>query len=118
MTLYSIYARPEQAAPAAVPDRFSWFAALFPPVFALVHGLWLALAGMVLFVALLAFVAAWVGPEAGFWLYVLAAFLFGLEASGLRRAKLARSGWVWSGDLVAAAEDLAQTEWLRRSRQP
>ena len=64
MTLYSIFEKPQGMAaknrvpvvvpPVAVADRFSWFAALFPPVFALFNGLWLLLVFWVALVALLA----------------------------------------------------------------
>ena len=39
MTLYSVFDRRLDEAPATVPDRFSWFAALLPPIWALAHGL-------------------------------------------------------------------------------
>ncbi len=107
MTLYSVFERPDDIVPVVVPEKFSWFAALLPPVYALVHGLWL---GLVLYVAaLIALVSAttWIGGEAGFWLYVLFAIAIGFEASSLRRRALRHRGFAWHGDVVAAADDLA-----------
>lgn len=114
MTLYAIFERADDPAPAVVPERFSWFAALLPPVYALAHGLWL---GLVLYgAAVVALVAAsaWIGEDAGFWLYVLLAVLVGLEAPALRRRALRARGWTYRTDMIAAAPDLAQREWLSR----
>ncbi len=113
MTLYSLY-RDENQVPIAVADRFSWSAALLPPVHALVHGLWLLLAGWVLGTAAIVALSFWIGGEAGFWLYVLFATLIGFEAPAFRRVKTAKSGAAYQGDYVAAAEDLALVEYMKR----
>lgn len=114
MTLYSVFERSNEIAPAVVPEKFSWLAALLPPVYALVHGLWLGLVVYVVAVVALGFAGLWIGGEAVFWLYVLFALLIGLEAPAFRRRKLAARGWTWRGDVIAAAEDLAQRDWLSR----
>ena len=93
MTLYSVFERHSDPAPAVVPEKFSWFAALLPPVYAVVHGLWLGLIGYVVLVAALVGASLYLGDDAGFWLYVLAAVLIGFEAPALRRAKLRSSRW-------------------------
>ena len=115
MTVYSIFDREnsEAEAPVAVPEKFSWLAALLPPVYALLHGLWLELVAWVVVVALITLLSVWLGGEAGFWLYVLMAVFIGLEASSLRRGALRRRGWIYRTELVAAAADLAQVEALR-----
>lgn len=113
MTLYAVFERPSDPEPAVVPETFSWFAALLPPVYALVHGLWLGLLGYVVLVVALGSAALYLG-EATFWLYVLAAALIGFEAPALRGAKLVARGYSYRSDVIAAAEDLAQTEWLKR----
>jgi len=46
MTLYSIFEKAEpkggfDAVPVAIPEKFSWGAALFTPLYALAHGMWL-----------------------------------------------------------------------------
>lgn len=114
MTLYSVFERSNEIAPAVVPEKFSWLAALLPPVYALVHGLWLGLVLYVVAVVALGVAGLWIGFEAGFWLYVLLALLIGFEAPAFRRRKLVARGWTWRADVVAGAEDLAQRDWLRR----
>jgi len=115
VTLYSIFDRDNAAAeaPAAVPEKFSWLAALLPPVFGLLHGLWLELVAFVVAVALIALSSLWLGAEAGFWLYVLLVLLVGFEAPSLRRGALRRKGWTYRTEVIAAAEDLAQVQWLQ-----
>jgi hypothetical protein len=112
VTLYSVFERSDEIAPAVVPEKFSWLAALLPPVYALVHGLWLGLLLYVSAVVILGLAGLWVGAEAGFWLYVLLAVLIGFEAAGFRRAKLRAKGWTYRSELIAGAEDLAQRDWL------
>ena len=122
MTLYSIFEKPQGTAaknrvpvvvpPVAVADRFSWFAALFPPVFALFNGLWLLLVFWVALVALLAYVARLIGPDAAGLLYVTVAIFLGFEAPAFRRDALLARGWTWMGEIVAAGEDLAARDYL------
>jgi hypothetical protein len=117
MTVYSIFdapeARDDDAVPAVVPERFSWFAALLPPLFGLVHGLWLGLAAYIATVILLALAARWIGGSASFWLYVLLAFYIGFEAPALRRAKLVGKGWLYRTEVIAAGDDLATLQALK-----
>jgi len=116
MTLYSIFEKPAVKGPAesplAVPERFSWFAALLPPLFALRHGLWLVLVVWVALLAILIVLAPIIGEDTAFWAYVLAALFIGLEAPAMRRDALESRGWEWRGDLIAAGEDLAQRDYL------
>jgi hypothetical protein len=113
VTLYSVYER-QNDAPAAVADRFSWSAALLPPVHALVHGLWLLLAIWLVGTLAIGALGLWVGGSAGFWLYVLFAALIGFEAASFRRVRTARRGGRYQGEIVAAAEDLALVDYLKR----
>jgi hypothetical protein len=114
MTLYSVFDRRQNEAPAVVPDRFSWVAALLPPLYLAVHGLWLGLVGWVAGLALIVLASVWLGADAGFWLYTLYAVLIGFEASGLRRRALRRRGYIYRSELIAGAADLAQVEWMKR----
>lgn len=116
MTLYSVFERPEPTpeAPAVVPDKFSWFAALLPPVFGLVHGLWLELIGFVIALGAIVLLGFWLGGDAAFWLYVLLAVFIGFEAASLRRGALRRKGWNYRTELIASRDDLAQVAWLQR----
>jgi hypothetical protein len=113
VTLYAVFERADEIAPVAVAERFSWFAALLPPVYALVHGLWL---GLILYIAalfVLVFGAAFIGGEAAGWLYVLFALLIGFEASAFRRRALRHRGWHEAGEIVAGAPDLALVSFLQ-----
>jgi hypothetical protein len=111
VTLFAIYSR-QPAAPAAIPETFSWTAFLLPPVFALVHGLWLELIAFVVAVIALGFAATILGGSATFWLYALFALWIGFAAPSLRRQALHRGGWHHRGDRVAAAPDLATLSFL------
>lgn len=113
MTLYSVYER-QNDAPTAVADRFSWSAALLPPVHALVHGLWLLLLAWVVGTLAIVTLGLWVGADAAFWLYVLFATLIGFEASSFRRVKTAKRGGRYRGEVIAAGEDLALVDYLKR----
>lgn len=113
MTVYSVYERQDRA-PSAIADRFSWFAAVLPPVYALVHGLWLMLGGWVVLVAAVAALGWYGGGEAAFWTYILVSILIGFEAATLYRHKLRHRGWQHAGDYVAADQDLAVLEALKR----
>lgn len=114
MTLYAVFDRRRDEAPAVVPDRFSWFAALLPPIFLIAHRLWLELVAFVALVVLIVLAAAWLGGEAGLWLYVLFAATIGWEAPALRRRALRRRGFVYRAELIAPAADSAEVEWVRR----
>ena len=114
MTLYSLFDRRLDEAPAVVPDRFSWFAALLPPVYGIVHGLWLELVAYVAGVVVIAVAGLYIGADTACWLYVLFAALIGWEAPSLRRRALRRRGYVYRADRIAAAADLAAVEWIRR----
>ena len=112
MTLYSVYERHDEA--SAVADRFSWFAAVLPPVYALVHGLWLMLLGWVVLAAGIAALGLYGGGRAAFWTYILCAILIGFEAGTLHRRALRHRGWQYTGDYLAAEPDLAIVEALKR----
>jgi hypothetical protein len=116
MTTYAVFDKDAMPVPAVVPDRFSWFAALLPPVFALAHGLWLELLAYVVLVVLLGFASRLIGDDASFWIYVVFAIWIGFEASALRRSALARKGWRYRTDLIAPADDLAQLEGFKLRR--
>ena len=117
MTLYAIFERQDPAeavvtGPVAVPERFSWFAFLLPPLFALRHGLILMLLFWILVVAGLIYAAPMIGTDAAAALYWLVAAFLGLEAAALRRDALVGRGWLWRGDLISSAADLAERDYL------
>lgn len=115
MTLYAIFdPRPGSLdLPAAIPETFSWFAAILPPVFLLRHGLWLETLAWILGTVALVVLARVIGDGAAFWLYVLGAVWLGLSAPGLRRHALAWRGWRLRGARVALSTDLARLGALR-----
>lgn len=113
MSLYSVYAH-ESDGPVAVADRFSWSAALVPPVHALVHGLWLLFVGWLVGTATIVALSFVIGGEAGFWLYMLMAILIGFEAPAFRRVKTAKAWGDYQGDYIARGEDFALVEYLKR----
>ena len=117
MTLYSIFEKPQakaakDRAPVAIAERFSWFAFLLTPIFALLNGLWLVLVFWIALVMGLAYASRIIGPEAAFWLYAVVVLFLGFEAPALRCDWLLLRGWQWRGDIIAAAEDLAQRDFL------
>lgn len=118
MTLYSVFDRRQNEAPEVVPDRFSWFAALLPPVFAIVHRLWLPLVVWLVVTVVIAGLGVAFGADAGFWIYVLLSLLIGFEAPSLRRRGLRRRGYLYRSELIAAAPDLAQVDWMKRRSAP
>jgi hypothetical protein len=116
MTVYAVFDRDANRVPAVVPERFSWFAAFLPPVFAIVHGLWLELVAYVILLVLLSLSSDAIGDGAAFWIYVVFAVWIGFEAATLRRGALRRAGWRHSRDVIAASDDQAALEGLRDRR--
>ncbi len=127
MTVYSIFEKPQGKAannraprlvpPVAVADRFSWLAAILPPVFALLNGLWLLGLFWIALVGGLVYASSLIGDDAAFWLYVLVAVFLGFEAPAFRRDGLAARGFLWRGDVIATAPDLAERDFLLRAAQ-
>ena len=115
MTLYAIFdpkpGRPDL--PAAIPEKFSWLAAILPPVFLMAHGLWVELVAWLLKVVALVVLSGFIGGDAAFWLYVLGAVWLGFAAAGLRQHALAWRGWRHRGTRVALSADLAQLDSIR-----
>ena len=126
MRTYTIHERPDPAADRVdraeglvfVKDGFSWAAALFAPIWLLVHLLWWPLLGYVvvggalqLVQLTLTFDKRWLG------LAVLALhLLIGFEADTLRRWGLERRGWrtvgTVSGKTTAECERRFFDAWL------
>ncbi|MGB3338232.1 MAG: DUF2628 domain-containing protein [Devosia sp.] len=115
MTLYAIFdPKPgKRDLPAAIPEKFSWFAAILPPGFLAVHGLWLELVAWLLKLVAVVVLSGFIGDDAAALLYVLGAVWLGFAAPGLRRHALQWRGWTHRGECVALSADLAQLEALR-----
>ena len=110
VTLFALYRSVDDptALPVAIPERFSWFAALLPPIHALTHRLWDQLGLFVLGVVALFFAARYLGPDATIWLYILLAIACGFAAPGVQRRALKRRGFVPLGHRLSADADLAR----------
>jgi len=108
VTLYAILRSDAGALPQAVPEKFSWFAALLPPVHALAHRLWGQLVLFVLGIVALVFAAPYIGPDAVIWLYILLAIACGFAAPGARQRALKRRGLGAAGYRFAPDPDLAR----------
>jgi hypothetical protein len=117
MTLFAIFdPRPgQEALPVTVPERFSWFAALLPPVYFVAHGLWPMLALFVIKLAGIVALSVFAGGAVAFWLYVLVAAWFGASAPSFRRQALGWAGWTHRGDRVAPDAQAAQL-WALETR--
>ncbi|MGV3574453.1 MAG: hypothetical protein ACO1O4_04855 [Devosia sp.] len=110
MTLFALYRSVDDptALPVAVSERFSWFAALLPPVHALLHRHWDLLCLFVVGLVALIFGARYLGPDASLWLYILLAIACGFAAPGAERRALKRRGLVSAGHRFAVDADLAR----------
>jgi Protein of unknown function (DUF2628) len=90
-----------------IKDGFSWMAALFAPLWLLVHRLWWALLGYVLAVAVLHLLAHLGGlseSSTGLMTFALN-LLVGFEADTLRRWALDRKGWHMLGSVSGRTVD-------------
>src|SRR5262245_34397319 len=91
-----------------VRDGFSWSAALFTPVWMLVHRLWWPLLAYIVAAGALELLRQTIAIDPG-WLTVATValgLLIGLEAATLRRWGLARRGWSTLGSVSGRnAED-------------
>ncbi len=109
MPLFSLYRSVDDpvALPEAVPEEFSWFATLLPPVHALAHRLWDQLALFVAGMLTIVLVAPLVGPDAAIWLYILLAIACGFAAPGAQRRALQRRGYASLGHRFAGDAESA-----------
>jgi hypothetical protein len=109
MRVFTVHTPPAENAsagepmPLMVPERFSWAALLFGPLWLLAHKLWGPAAVLFVASAVLGFVSPW--AAAGLQL------VFAFEAEDVRRWALARQGWSVAG-VVAAADAEAATQRL------
>lgn len=117
MTLYAIYAKPENGpdALAFLADRFSWSAFLLPPLWAFSRG---ALAFVVLWLvvaAALVWAVPVIGSGAAFALYGVFALWGGFAAPSIHAQVLSRRDWIAMGELVAADMATAERLWLEKA---
>jgi hypothetical protein len=110
VTLFALYQSVDDptAIPEVVSERFSWFAALLPPMHALIHRHWDSMGLFVVGLGTALLTARFMGGDAGFWLYVLIAIAFGFAAPGAERRALHRRNFIPLGHRLAADADLAR----------
>jgi len=109
---------------AFVRDGFHWWAFLLAPFWMLRHRMWLEFIAYLLIVGGIAYGLSRLGAEGGAaaWIGVLIGVLVGMEASSLRRWKLARRGFENVGLVVG--EDLEDAErrffdgWTAQEERP
>ena len=131
MPTYTVHQPPRrEGRPVPGPERFVFvrdgfhvWAFLLPPLWMLLHRLWLVLLGYVVVIVAVTVAFAVVGiPQ---WADALASLLFGiligLEAATLRRWTLTRRKWTQLGYVVAEDEELAEqrffAQWVERGAQ-
>lgn len=123
MPTFTVHAPAQAGNPRAAAEQtrfvregFSWGAFLFGPLWLIRHGLWRALAGWAVAMIALALLARGLHLSAATpWLLFLVGLYLGLEAAALRRAALARSGFV-AADVVAGADlESAERKWFERA---
>jgi hypothetical protein len=125
MTVYMVFEPPPERgatsltraeAAAFVPDRFTWSAFLFAPLWMLWHRLWIVLVGyLAANVALvLALTYAVVPPNARDAALLLLMLLVGFEAASLRRWTLLLTGWREVGTVVGDDRESAERRFFDR----
>ena len=118
MKIYSVQALPWSAASDAdvvlVPEGFNWFALIFGPFWALWHGMWRTAIALVVIGAVLGGLGALIGVEPD----VVSVFQFlvqiglGLWGNDLRRAALARRGYVERAVVCGRNQDEAEQRYF------
>jgi uncharacterized protein DUF2628 len=99
---------------AFVRDGFHWGAFLLAPLWLLRHRLWLEFIAYLLLAGAVTYALRRLGVPgpAGFGAAALLALLIGLEASSLRRWKLARRGFVSRGVVVGDDREAAERRFF------
>ena len=117
MTLYAIYAKPENGPDAIsiLADKFSWGAFLFAPLWAISRGaiayllLWIAVAGG------LFLLVPRIGDDIAGLLYLIFALWTGFAASSIAGQALEGRNWIASGVLAAENTIAAERMWLEKN---
>jgi hypothetical protein len=129
MPTYTVHQPPLRTGEAALsPERFVFvrdgfyvWAFLLPPLWLLLHRLWLALIGFAVFSALLGASLALAGAPGAvkFFAGFVIALVTGFEAATLWRWTLSRNGWTVPGFVVADDSEMAErrffSQWAESS---
>jgi hypothetical protein len=131
VTLYSVYAPPDEAPDLAeradrlafVKEGFSWTALIFQALWLIYHRMWLEL---VVFVVLLVGLQVLLGSDARGqamfgWASLAITLLLAVEANDLRAASLKRKGYRLAGVAAGRGREEAELDffraWLPQQRQ-
>ncbi len=124
MTIYMVFEPPPARGDAVrraeriavVPDRFTWSAVLFAPLWMLWHRLWIVLAGYLGVSVALTFALrfAGVGADARGFAMLLFGLLVGFEAASLRRWTLLLKGWREAAAVVGESREAAERRFFDR----
>ncbi len=98
-----------------IKEKFSWFAFLLPPIWAIANNLWVELILFIAAVIFLSLLNPIIGSEASFWLYILGSFWIGVEACSILTRSKKRKGFVAMGDLLAQNDEEAFASWVNSS---
>ncbi|MBI0434795.1 DUF2628 domain-containing protein [Roseomonas sp. KE0001] len=104
-------APPRRGRLVLVPEGFSWLAALLPPLWFLMHRLWLVL---LLWLALAVLAAVLLPAAVTPYVLIAAQILIGLQAQDLRRWSLARRGLPVAAVVLGGDEEAALLRALDR----
>jgi hypothetical protein len=117
MAIYTVHAPARVNAPEADPmaltfvkEGFNWPALFFPAIWLIVRRMWLVFVLYILAAVILGAASRVVAEYAVAAVSIAFAFLFALEANGLRRWTLARNGW----RMIGVAEGRNRLEAERR----
>ncbi len=119
MSIYRLHQHPRDTSGAdliCLADRFNWFAALLPPVWALANGLWLVLTLMVVFGAAIYGSGQMFALPLGL-IYLLFVCWLGFEATAIHSRVLTKRGWKRGVDIIAADDLMAEQAYFA-SRMP
>jgi Protein of unknown function (DUF2628) len=99
---------------AFVKDRFTWTAAILPPLWLLVKGLWLELALFLAGAALLTWgiEAAGATSELSAVVLTIIQIVIGFEAGLIQATALERRGWRYVGTVAARNQDQAERRFF------
>ena len=119
MTYFIAHENPTRAGDdtlICLPERFSWFAFLLPPFWAIAKGLWRVLILMLVMLTAVLLANKFVNLPV-FSIYLLGAWWLGFEASALQSTTLERRGWTVSESFFAQNLMQAERKFFGRKRR-
>ena len=106
---------PDLARAVLVPEKFSWGAFVFGPLWLLSRGLWIAfIVWLAAFIALSVASTIFLSGNAAFWIFFLMELFLGCEGNNLRRGALARRGYRFVDVVAGRPRDMAERTFFAR----